>query len=82
MEFSANTNENVLRDGIGGDVSLTTSLHELFPKLSDEELKSVASTLNNYCATVLRIYERIKREQPNVIDELMQSRTIKTKVDS
>jgi hypothetical protein len=58
------------------------TLRALFPKLSDEELKRVADTLYGYCRTVLSIYERLKRDQPEVIDELMRNRRMKGKVDS
>lgn len=57
-------------------------LRALFPGLSDVELTEVAETLHGYCAIAWRIYERLKRERPELIDELMQSRTMKVKVDS
>ena len=57
-------------------------LRGLFPELSEDEFKDVAETLNRYCSTVWRIYERLKQEHPEVIDELMRNRTMKAKVDS
>lgn len=56
-------------------------LRLLFPALSTAELSDVAEILHGYCAVVWRIYERLKRERPEVIDELMRSRTMKAKVD-
>jgi len=57
-------------------------LRALFPNLSDHELNEVAETLDGYCAVVWRIYERLKRERPEVIDELMRNCRMEGKVDS
>lgn len=57
-------------------------LQSLFPGLSDGDLNHMGETLGAYCATVWRIYERLKREHPEIIDELMRTRTMKGKVDS
>lgn len=55
-------------------------LRALSPNISDAELTEVAETLNGYCAIGWRIYERLKRERPELTDELMRSRTMKAKV--
>lgn len=57
-------------------------LRALFPNLPEPQLAEVAETLHGYCAIVWRIYERLQREDPSVIDALMRSRRIKGKVDS
>jgi hypothetical protein len=58
------------------------TLPELFPNMSDEQINEIAETLQGYCSTVWRIYERLERERPEVIDDLMKTRTMKAKVDS
>ncbi len=57
-------------------------LRSLFPNLTEDQLREVAETLHGYCAIVWRIYERLGREHPEIIDELMLNRNIKRKVDS
>jgi len=57
-------------------------LRILFPDLPENELKAVAETFHRYCTSAWRIYERIQRERPEAIDELMRARTMKGKVDS
>jgi len=57
-------------------------LQHLFPRLRDDQLKDVAETLHGYSTIAWRIYQRLLREQPEVIDELMRRRSIKGKVDS
>jgi hypothetical protein len=57
-------------------------LKTLFPNLPDDELLEVEETLRSYCVTAWRIYERLERECPEVIDELLKDRTMKVKVDS
>lgn len=57
-------------------------LRALFAELPDDELQLVEETLCSYCATAWRIYERLEREHPELIDELMKARTMKGKVDS
>jgi len=82
-------NQAADRDG-GLDLTNRTSasakrrdkLKVLFPSLSDDELNEVVETLDGYCAVVWRIYERLKRERPEVIDELMRNRRMEAKVDS
>ncbi len=58
------------------------SLATLFPGLDEARLKQVDETMYAYCATIWRIYERLERERPEIIDELMRNRRMKTKVDS
>ena len=57
-------------------------MHDLFPDLSEQEIREIADTLHGHCATVWRIYERLERERPEVIDGLMKNRSMKAKVDS
>jgi hypothetical protein len=57
-------------------------LKALFPDLPDDQLLDVEETLRGYCATAWRIYERLERECPEVIDEFLKDRTMKVKVDS
>ena len=46
------------------------SLRDLFPDLSDEQLKEVGETLHGYLEVAWRIYERLEREQPDFFDRL------------
>jgi hypothetical protein len=57
-------------------------LHALFPGGSDDELNQVDEFLNGYYAVVLRVYQRLKQENSEIIDELMKNRRMKGKVDS
>jgi len=57
------------------------TLKELFPNESDEQIERIGEFLHTYCAIVWRIFERLEREHPEVIDELMRARTMKGKVD-
>ncbi len=57
-------------------------LRILFPHLNDAARNEVAEVLHGYCAIAWRINERLAREHPDVIDELMQNRRMKVKVDS
>lgn len=57
-------------------------LPDLFPGATDEQINEIAETLHGYCAVLWRIYERLEREHPEIIDDLMKNRSMKTKVDS
>jgi hypothetical protein len=57
-------------------------LSELFPDVSKEQLEEITEFLSDYFAVVWRIYERLEREHPEVIDSLIKNRTMKAKVDS
>jgi len=63
-------------------MSKRATLNDLFPDANDEEINEVAEILHGYCAVVWRIYERLERERPDVIDGLMKNSNIKGKVDS
>ena len=45
-------------------------MRELFPNLSEEQLKEVEETLHGYLEIAWRIYERLERERPEVFDRL------------
>ena len=57
-------------------------LRDPFPGGSDGEVSQVDELLNGYYAVVLRVYQRLKQENPEIIDELMKNRRMKGKVDS
>ena len=48
----------------------TPSLRDLFPDLSDEQLKEVEDTFYGYLEIAWRIYERLERERPEFFDTL------------
>jgi hypothetical protein len=60
------------------------TLRDLFPEASEEQIERIGEFIHGYCSVVWRIYERLKREHPEVIDELMRNRSmkVKAKVDS
>ncbi len=58
------------------------TLPELFPDLNEQQLKDLAEVLDRYCNIVRRIFERLERENPKLIDDLVRTRTMKAKVDS
>jgi hypothetical protein len=58
------------------------TLRDLFPDQSEEQIERIGEFLHGYCAVVWRIYERLEREHPEVIDELLKARSMKIKVDS
>jgi hypothetical protein len=51
----------------------TPSLRDLFPDLSDEQLKEVEDTFHGYLEIAWRIYERLERERPEFFDTLKGS---------
>lgn len=57
-------------------------LRDLFPDESDEQIDRIGEFLHNYCAVVRRIFDRLERERPEVIDEFIKARSMKEKVDS
>jgi hypothetical protein len=59
-----------------------SKLRALFPTISDKQRGDIEETLHTYCAVVWRIYDRLERERPEIIDELIRNRRIKGKVDS
>jgi hypothetical protein len=62
-------------------MSKKITLRDLFPHVSDKQLEEIAEVLHGYCAVVWRIYERLEREHPEVIDDLLKNRSMKSKVD-
>lgn len=58
------------------------NLRPLFPDLPKDLLREVEDTLRSYCITAWNVYERIERDNPALIDELMKAGTMKSKVDS
>lgn len=69
-------------EGNPGTGKQPPQLRALFPTVSDKQLSEIEETLDAYCAIVWRVYERLERERPETIDELMRNRRIKGKVDS
>lgn len=65
-----------------GPALLAPTVRDFFPELSDSELNEVGETLNEYYAVVLRVYGRLRQENPDIIDELMKNRRMEGKVDS
>ena len=63
-------------------MSKKVTLRELFPDQTEEQIERIGEFLHAYCAVVWRIFERLEREHPEVIDELVQARTMEGKVDS
>jgi|HubBroStandDraft_4_1064222.scaffolds.fasta_scaffold310064_1 hypothetical protein len=57
-------------------------LPDVFPDLSQQQINEIAEILHGYCSTVWRIYERLEREHPEIIDDLIKTRNMKAKVDS
>ena len=49
-----------------------SGVRTLFPNLPDEELEESKEVLDGYIASVRRIYERLEREQPEILDELIE----------
>ena len=58
------------------------TLPDLFPKVNEQQISEIADALHGYCDVVWRIYERLEREHPEIIDDLMKTRSMKGKVDS
>ncbi len=44
------------------------TIRDLFPDLSEEQLKEVEETFHGYLEVVWEIYEEVKRERPEVFD--------------
>lgn len=58
------------------------TLRDLFPDESEQQIERIGEFLHGYCSSLWRIFERLEREHPEVIDELMKARSMKGKVDS
>lgn len=58
------------------------TVRQLFPNRGDEQIERIADVLHNYANVAWRIYERLEREHPEIIDELMNADRMKGKVDS
>ncbi len=58
------------------------TLRDLFSEFTEEQLSQVAEVLDGYFEVSWRIYERLGRERPEIIDDLVRSRKMKAKVDS
>ena len=63
-------------------MSTKITLRGLFPDQTEEQIERIGEFLHAYCNAVWRIYERLEREHPEVIDELMMASRMKGKVDS
>ena len=48
------------------------TIRDLFPDLTEEQLKEVSETLHNYAAIAWRICERLEREKGEGFDERKQ----------
>jgi hypothetical protein len=68
--------------GMISSMSKRPSLQDLFPGGTEEDIGQIAEVLHGYCSVVWRIYERLERDHPEVIDGLMERGTMKAKVDS
>ncbi len=44
------------------------TMRDLFPNLSEDQLKEVEETLHNYAAIAWRVCERLEREQADGFD--------------
>ncbi len=63
-------------------MSKKVTLRDLFPDQSEEQIDRIGEFLHGYCTAVWRIFERLEREEPEAIDELIRARNMKGKVDS
>jgi len=68
--------------GMISSMSKKITLRDLFPTATDQQIEEITDVLHGYCAVVWRIYERLEREHPEVIDDLLKNGTMKAKVDS
>lgn len=58
------------------------TLADISVDLTEEERRAFEHKFHRYCAIVLCIYERLERQRPDLIDELLRNRSMKTKVNS
>jgi hypothetical protein len=45
------------------------TIHELYPDLTEEQLKEVEEALRNYAALAWRVFERLEREKSEGFDD-------------
>ncbi len=50
-----------------------TTIRDLFPTLTEEQLKEVEETFHGYLEVVWEIYEELKRERPEFFDKVKRS---------
>jgi len=63
-------------------MSKKINLLDLFPDKNVAEIDGIARVLHGHCEVMSRIYTRLERERPQIIDDLMKSRSMNVKVDS
>lgn len=52
--------------------------HHLYPGLSPEEQAEAEYNLRQYARLVWRIYERVRREDPELLTDLLKNDTVQT----
>ncbi len=57
-------------------------LHTIFPDVSEDVLRTMEDTLRSYWIAAWNICERLEREHPELIDEMVKAGTMRSKVDS
>lgn len=62
-------------------MSKKITLRDLFSDVDDQCLEEIAEVLHGYCVVVRRIYERLERERPEVIDDILKNGRMNSKVD-
>ena len=54
---------------LSGKKTKTITIADLFPDLSENQLKEVRETLDRYCELLFQIFERLERERRNTFDD-------------
>ena len=55
------------------------TLRQLFPDQTDEQIDRIGEFLHNYSMVIWRIYERLERDHPEIIDDLIRAGSMKGK---
>ena len=59
-----------------------SGIRKLFPDLPDIQLEEIEEVLEGYASAAWRIYERLEREKPEILDELMRKAVEKKKQEN
>ena len=62
---------------ITGDKEKRAALRSLYPDYTDDELAEAEETLSRYISLVRRIYERLRRENPELLTKELLNAKLK-----
>ena len=59
-----------------------SGVRKLFPNLPEKDIEDIKEAVEGYASAAWRIYERLEREKPEILDELMRKAVEKKKQEN